>query len=806
MNRIFLITLLGLSLIAAMTGCKKVSELDNTGVFESFNIIDGSLTSGVVLGSPSTTIDTQTDNNIIYVNIHKGRHISPIQFEANATTNPSAEKILNIDLNEPIVFEEPTETKQFYVIAQSGQATKWELRLRFDELDDDALIEAFRIPILPAGVILSQNPTPNSIEKRIDLFYIRGEFPFTIYGTLNTGVATSDFKGSLKFNSLTDKQTINVTAPSGYTQSWGVDLVKTQNITTVIDPSSSTLSNVSINNYSFKPYVIESEEYLTYQIDSLNASISLFTPLNVMNGKLINLGISTKNGNEVLGTQTVGFTQWREEKFVYMIDKSTASYRTWKIVATYIDQSTIIVNGAKFSSYTSDNDIIVNPSSAINLEKKEIVFSINKDIENFNVTLNGLSCIVNDGTTTTLPQSVTFHSTEDIITFDITSPDGTKTETWKLYLHGSTLSDKAELTDFSMSSNIDWQKLYIEKNKRQITVLSNQKNNLSFIPKFTISKGASIQSPNGQIVDNAQSSCVIDVKNRFYIVAEDGITKEEWNILFMYTPQVAGGDFNDYSTVNIGGASPEYIYEVKPPWNSANVKSPVKVIGTQVLSRGGAAGDNAVRLTTLNQNTLIWGYVVAAGTTFLGTFDLAFNLNGLQHPRTMTKFGMPFSLSTLPLSLVLDAKFIPGPKYQQAKYDGTKYVVSDLQGVDSSRVFVEMINYTQNGGDISKVPNAYSGDGKNGLGNAAEGVKIISKSEIVIPGENTAFRNWQNNIVLPFNIVNENKDLPVTHVVMVGSSSKRGDLYIGSIGSELWIDNLYMIYYTAEAGAIEKKK
>lgn len=807
MNRLILITLLSLSFIITTTGCKKVSELDNKGVVESFDVIDGSISAGVVLGSPETTIDVQPDNNIIYINIHKGRHISPIQFEAVATINPLAEKILNIDLSEPIIFDEPTDTKLFYVIAASGQAEKWEIRLRFDELDDDAVIKAFRVPILPTGVLISQNPTPNPIDKKIELFYLRGGLPFTIYANIDTGIATSDFKGSLKFNDLTDKQTINVTAPSGYTQAWSVELIKTQNISAIQDPSNTTLSNVSINDYTFKPTVVETDEPLVYQIDSVNATISLFTPLNTMNGKLVDFGITPRNGSEVLGVQTVGYTQWREEKFVYMVDKATAASRAWKIVATYIDQSTIVVNGAKFTSFTADNDIIVNPSSKINLEKKEIVFSTNKDIPNFNVTLEGLKCVVNDGATTTLPQSVTFHSTDEIVNFNITSPDGTKTEQWKLYLHGSMLSDKAELTDFSMSSNVDWQKLYIEKTKKQITILSNQKENITFIPKFTLSKGASISSPNGQIVDNEQSSCVIDVKNKFHVVAEDGISKEEWNIVFIYTPQVAGGDFNESSKVNIGSAGkPEYIYEVKPPWNSANVKSPVKVIGTQVLNRGGVEGDNAVRLTTLNQNTLIWGYVVAAGTTFLGKFELSFNLNGLQHPRTMTKFGMPFSISTLPSSLVLDAKFIPGPKYQQAKYDGSKYVISDLAGVDSSRIFVEMINYTLNGGDITKVPNAYSGDGKNGLGGMAEGVNIVSSSELVIAGENTAFRNWQNNIVIPFKVVDKNKNLPVTHIVMVGSSSKRGDLYIGSIDSELWIDNIHMIYYTPEAGAIEKKK
>ena len=113
---------------------------------------------------------------------------------------------------------------------------------------------------------------------------------------------------------------------------------------------------------------------------------------------------------------------------------------------------------------------------------------------------------------------------------------------------------------------------------------------------------------------------------------------------------------------------------------------------------------------------------------------------------------------------------------------------------------MEMLNYT--GTDMTKVPNAYAGDGKNGKGGAAEGVTVVSRAEIIIDqGKHDIFNEWANGVEIMFT---NRTDSPITHMAFVVSSSYKGDAYKGAIGSIITVDNICVNYYIPEDGATTK--
>lgn len=782
-KQLFFTLVSALFLLGAFTSCKKVADLNNEGTVTSFEIVPGTISSGVELADPPVTIVSTEDSHIIYVNLHKGMHAGAISFRAAATINPEADRILNLELSDYIVFETHTQVIEFYVIAASGAPTKWELRLKFDELSDEAEILSFTIPTLPTGMKISQNPVPNNIESKISLYYISGNFPVSLYPRMDIGTASSDFKGSLEFKSLTQKNYINLVAQSGLVRPWTIELVKTTDLTKLeTPPTNQELSKMALNYSNIHPVVVDTREPVSYSVDSLNGKVFLYTTM-AMNNELIDLGISKREGVDIVGSQVVSFTQWQEERVIYVVSKELEAYRTWKIVSSYMSPSTIVLKDLTFNS-TSGQGVSVLPNAIINRDTKVVEFQTSGTFGS--VTLQGLQCVLNDGSSSNLPDQLTFNSLDQTYSFTLTSPDKTKQENWTLGLKNTVMNNEANLLDFELKTQAAWQELYIEQNKKQIVVLMNKNESVSFIPTFTVSKGATITSLNGTIRNKENSLCEIDKDNIIEITSEDGTVKNRWSVIFMYAPQVPNSDFK----------------ELKDPWSSANVTSPIKLIGTEIVDRDDAKGGKAVRCTTLNQNTLIWGYVVAAATGFTGKFVLNLSLEGLKYPRTMTKFGIPFSITNKPLSMNFDAKYVAGPKLQHSVYNGSEYVTSDVPGVDSAFVWAEYVNYN---GDMSKYPDGYAGEGKNGKGQTVTDVKIVYRSQIKINGADDSFKTWKNDLVLPFKEYTENKSLPVTHVVIVMSSSIAGDIYRGAIDSKLWLANLKLIYYNPEAGAIVKK-
>lgn len=252
------------------------------------------------------------------------------------------------------------------------------------------------------------------------------------------------------------------------------------------------------------------------------------------------------------------------------------------------------------------------------------------------------------------------------------------------------------------------------------------------------------------------------------VTSPDGLISREWRIELEQELQLPNAGFEYWTE----GA----VVQVNPMpgkgygWATANN---VFVQGTLPMPYNGG---KAASMTTGTQRVPLLGhYLIAAGSLYTGFFQLSMNF---EDPRSMTHFGIPHKLRIQSVSF--DAQYVAGPQLMQAikESSGQKYTIIDIPGVDQGQAWVELLHWSGSG--------ALAYHGK-----AVEGLTVLGRGEFVFDGANTAYHQWQT-VTMP--VVYTNQELTPTHIAVVFSSSKEGDLFKGAPGSVLNVDNVILNY------------
>lgn len=158
---------------------------------------------------------------------------------------------------------------------------------------------------------------------------------------------------------------------------------------------------------------------------------------------------------------------------------------------------------------------------------------------------------------------------------------------------------------------------------------------------------------------------------------------------------------------------------------------------------------------------------LGAGNIFTGDFELE-GLNGLLH------FGRPFS--SFPTSLRLYYKYTP------ATIDMIGDNVGDLASLkgqtDMCQIYIALSD------KIYEIHN----DPKNRQLFDPNDSGIIAYGEFTSSASVTSYK--QLEIPLEYRVTNRTPK----YIIIVASSSKYGDYYIGGVGSKLWLDEMELVY------------
>jgi hypothetical protein len=245
------------------------------------------------------------------------------------------------------------------------------------------------------------------------------------------------------------------------------------------------------------------------------------------------------------------------------------------------------------------------------------------------------------------------------------------------------------------------------------------------------------------------------------LTAEDG-SKYEYGIL-LRDNQIPNSGFEDwYSTSGMDGRSYNEpgLNARSTVWATANYgTSMYGVYGTKPL----ADGDNTLAQIKTGETSLI---PLTAGTLFNGRFDVSGAISNPTNPRKAVIFGIPFALR--PTAFRFRYTYQPGDRYIKATLKNSSnlfggFNITDLEGGDMFSAYAVL--------------------------EAREGAQVteIGRAEINSGETQDVFLE----LTIPFAYTSSKKP---THIYVVFTSSKDGDLYTGAVGSTLTVDKMELIY------------
>jgi hypothetical protein len=328
------------------------------------------------------------------------------------------------------------------------------------------------------------------------------------------------------------------------------------------------------------------------------------------------------------------------------------------------------------------------------------------------------------------------------------------------------LSGDASMLSFTVAdvnrTGLTLDGVFIDKSSRNISLLFTNSLPadsfpLSFTASFSLTAGATSIPASGETVTINN----LDDWGEFNLTAEDG-SKTVYYVVIRGN-QIPNSGFEDwYSATGMDGGS-----FMEPGLGAATTVWATANNGTSIYglhcTQPVVDGNNTVAQITTGETTLI---PVTAGTIFTGKFDVNGAINNPTDPQKATLFGIPFTLR--PTALKFKYTYQPGSRYIRATLNNPTnifggFTVTDIEGEDMFTAYVILEKRDETG--VTEV----------GRGDYASGEVQEVFSELELP------------------ITYTSSEKP-THISVVFSSSKYGDLFTGAVGSTLTIDDLELVY------------
>ncbi len=336
--------------------------------------------------------------------------------------------------------------------------------------------------------------------------------------------------------------------------------------------------------------------------------------------------------------------------------------------------------------------------------------------------------------------------------------------------------DKAKILLFSVSNQVGT--VNIDHEARMITALVDESSDISrlVVTEIKVSSFASVNPAQGETVDFSGPVS-------FTVTAENG-DKQVYQVIVKLSQaeiQLNNSDFEEWYEV---GGSKVYlepgISKESTIWATGNPG--VVTLGAPNVNRSGEEDDYHVLLKTVELPLgALLSQGIGAGSMFTGFFKL-----NLSNPVASAKFGV--SYSARPVAFSVKYKYSPGPLVKNGK----------LQPIESARdsCDIGIILTDRSSEPYKQVAIAWFRSGQNitewaTLQTEFKYGPISSPKSYERPKDVYILENGNERLVpVVFGTGNEKP----THISVVFASSHRGDFFEGAPGSELYIDDLQMIY------------
>lgn len=769
-------------LLFLLSSCTKVMDLSDHVKVNGFNVKSVTPT-GIELGTPVIKGDT------IVIPVLRGVTLFPMSISAEVECSPETDQVVtgtSFESFSDIKFDlEDIHFNTFYLVAKSGLTKAYYIKLDVDEqLDRNDFRELLVTGLSQPDAIVSTKGFVNPVNRTINLYGVQNNFPLDVYASaILSDSAHIRYENkildneslNLKFNKYGDSIVYMVEAENGAAEKWTIYFKKAIEASGAESSDIKSALSLKTENQSAE---VKTPGYKINNIvvdNDLSKLIFVIAPLSrSMNVEIVPT-VKTLSNSQVLGYvagEGVVFENYSSTNNFIILDARTGYYKKWQFALYQGDIGDIYSFPFTHRDNTTAGDYIRIDTSLTVIDNinKRITLTVTRTsaaTRYWPLTVTSGNVKYSPGATLNIAPLV-FTNINDSATFKLTSSLNVESD-WVVKLATIVTKGNADIDSIKMlNSSYPLHNEDVIINSYTADVFIDLKDRKAFPlriqPFMYLSEGAEfVEFQNGDFMEFNSFEDTVKIE----VISRLGEVKT-WKFQLLEKSQLYNSDFELWITSGTPTIDP--IPGKGRGWATANN---IMVKGTNPVNNGtnGKAAEMVTGITSLPKN------LITSGTLFLGYFDMS--TITLDKPREMTKFGIPFEAR--PVAIAVDAKYKPGPNYQESVWVSgsgisAKYDLVNLSGEDRGQIWVELIHW--------------SGEGRlNYSGEPTDGVTVLARGEYIISGET----GWSRlNIPL---IKNAGYDqYSPTHLVVVMASSIDGHLFKGAKDSKLTVDNFELIY------------
>lgn len=351
------------------------------------------------------------------------------------------------------------------------------------------------------------------------------------------------------------------------------------------------------------------------------------------------------------------------------------------------------------------------------------------------------------------------------------------------YIACEKTTSQADIVNCFLSENVLRENAIITEDSIYLMLIAGKADIQQLAPMFQLGEEVTIDPPSGTIRDFSQIQT--------YETTSGNGTKHTYVVKVFESELITHFDFEQWQKTNHyehpcqTRMFPGGICETQAYWSSGNGGFALTGMGNDADSypackiEDAYQGNYALKMETRSAGMFgkIANKPIAAGSLFLGEFDAS---SAVKAPLKATRFGTWFNKK--PIALKGYYRYYPGDEVTDAKgktlsqYQDTFNISGVLYETSNTVDFLDATNTIRTAHPSDRIIAAAYMEGAN---------KQDTWTAFEVPFD---YEAWEN----PFDIVKSANSIYKVSISL--SSSKGGGDFIGAVGSQLWIDELELIY------------
>lgn len=420
--------ILALLFLSHLAGCVKVASLDDRASVASCQITD--VSPEVVIFS-----EPQVEEESVVLPMDYGKYEFPVTVTLDIKTAQTIDKILGLDTDNTLVFENPDTVRKIHLIALSGVVHTYDICIEVAPRSDLTAVTAARLTEYnPVEFPLAGEAVVDVVENEIGIFALKGAFlPLTVglEFDLSPGAKLESSSGSGNFtiDSYDTAIPFTIVAESGKKELWHIRLIGVVLVESVSQTDRDTwerMAPAGALEIAFKPVEVECVGITT----DLQASLYKASVRDNGNPFPWKALVSFEMNPYILSIhhdagEEFTIQNWEDKRTFYLVDILSRQARAWELVWQQWLNPANLVESFVIGEYTSQNKQIRLGEPRIDTLNALVEIPIQEG-NDFPLQITSRQVRLSEYATCDLPTVLNFESYHTVVPFSVTSQSGNR--------------------------------------------------------------------------------------------------------------------------------------------------------------------------------------------------------------------------------------------------------------------------------------------------------------------------------------------------------------------------------------------